>query len=69
MFTDEKLWTSPNGRWYIATRQARTSRYVVVVDDLLMATHYPIKRRDGVIVYDWPYRVPKYVKAQVGKFL
>lgn len=60
------LWTSPNGRWVIH-RAVRGVLYVTDQRDLF--TDWPIRYRDGRIAYDWPERVPAYVKRQVARIM
>ncbi|MFW6029073.1 MAG: hypothetical protein ACOCRO_02335 [Halanaerobiales bacterium] len=61
------LWTSPNGKWKIVIISWRDWERIAVTDDWFM--DYPIQYDNGHIVYDYPERIPQYVKEQVYKVM
>ena len=60
------LWTSKNGRWTI---EQLPTGHIIVGDNHYLWNDNPFKRDDGVIAYDFPERVPKYVKRKVAQIM
>lgn len=69
--TEQKLlWKSGNGRWeiYSFINPYGVLR-IMVVDDRTGYCDYPIMYDDGGIAYDFPERIPKYVREKVRKIM
>lgn len=69
--TEQKLlWKSENGRWEI---HSFINPYgvlrIMVADDRTGHCDYPIMYDDGGIAYNFPERIPKYVREKVRKIM
>jgi hypothetical protein len=70
----EPLWTSKNGKWtigpsYPSMSKTPSSRSVWVQDERAAFADHPIRTPQGTIAYNWPERVPEYVKKEVAKII
>lgn len=63
-------WISDNGRWAITPDVTANDKDTVVVTNMSNGiTYYPIRYQDGRIAYDFPERVPQYVKEAVAQYI
>lgn len=64
----ETLWVSPNKKWVInLIIHPRTNRYRLEVTDGFYSD-LPIFYDHGGFAFDYPERIPNYVKEQVRKY-
>ena len=66
---EKVLWGSSNGKWQIIfkTTVAFPAGFIMVTDGWYC--DYPIMYDNGNIAYDYPERIPQYVKDAVKKVM
>lgn len=63
------LWTSQNGKWeIILEKNDRFPEGFIVVTDGWFCD-YPIMYDNGKVAYDYPERIPVYVRDKVEKIM
>ena len=65
------LWSSPRNIWQVARAGQRDepTAYLYVDNAVTGLRDYPVLQNDGRVAYDWPERIPTYVKQAVAAIL